>query len=198
VTDTAERRGRPRSPAVGIAVIETVLTLLEEGATIGELSIERIAREAGVGKATVYRRWSGKSALMLDVMKAVDEPNPVLEERSVRDDLVACVDSIRRRGLAKRSSAVLRNVLAQFQNDPELWCAYHDTIVVTRREQLDEVLRRGIRTGEIRDDLDLELVGDLFVGPMLARAMMQPNIPLEDGLSELMVDTVLAGVCPRP
>ncbi|MDX2708621.1 TetR/AcrR family transcriptional regulator [Streptomyces sp. PA03-6a] len=187
-------RGRPRSAAADTAIIEAVLSLLEEGATIGELSMERIARAAGVGKATVYRRWAGKNALMLDVMKSVDEQTPRLAGRSVRDDLVTCVEFIRRRALVKRSSALLRNVLAQAQNEPELWAAYHDTVIAARRAQVREVLGRGIRSGELRDDIDPELLGDLFIGPMLSRSMLRPDAALPEGLSELIVDSVLQGV----
>lgn len=187
-------RGRPRSAAADTAIIEAVLSMLEEGATIGELSMERIARAAGVGKATVYRRWAGKNALMLDVMKSVDEQTPRLSGRSVRDDLVACVEFIRRRALVKRSSALLRNVIAQAQTDPELWAAYHDTVIAARRAQVQEVLRRGVRTGELRDDIDPELLGDLVIGPMLSRSMLRPDAALPEGLSELIVDSVLQGV----
>ncbi|MFI8179558.1 TetR/AcrR family transcriptional regulator [Actinacidiphila glaucinigra] len=187
-------RGRPRSAAADTAIIEAVLSLLEEGATIADLSMERIARAAGVGKATVYRRWAGKNALMLDVMKSVDEQTPRLAGRSVRDDLVTCVEFIRRRALVKRSSALLRNVIAQAQNEPELWAAYHDTVIAARRAQVGEVLRRGVRTGELRADIDPELLGDLFLGPMLSRSMLRPDAALPEGLSELIVDAVLQGV----
>lgn len=187
-------RGRPRNAAADTAIIEAVLSLLEEGATIGELSMERIARAAGVGKATVYRRWAGKNALMLDVMKSVDEQTPRLAGRSVRDDLVTCVEFIRRRALVKRSSALLRNVIAQAQTEPELWAAYHDTVIAARRAQVQEVLLRGVRTGELRDDIDPELLGDLFIGPMLSRSMLRPDATLPEGLSELIVDSVLQGV----
>lgn len=190
-------RGRPRSAAADSAITETVLRLLEEGVTIGELSIEGIARDAGVGKATVYRRWPGKNALLMDVLNSIDEPTPELAGESVRDDLVTIIDTIRRRGLAKRSSAVMRNIILQFQQAPELWKQYHDTVVVARRDALLGVLLRGVRTGEIRPGLDLELLGDLFAGPMLNRAMMRPGASLEDGLSEAIVDTVLEGARPR-
>jgi AcrR family transcriptional regulator len=187
------RRGRPRNAAVDKAVVEAVLRLLEEGVTIGGLSMERIARRAGVGKATVYRRWPGKNELMLGVMRSVDDPGPVLEGVSVRDDLVACLESSRRRAVAKRASALLRNVLAQFQSDPDLWRAYHDTVIAGRRAQLDEVLLRGVTGGQIRADIDLELLGDLFMGPMLSRSILRPDASLEEGLAERIVDTVLAG-----
>ncbi|AJT67524.1 hypothetical protein T261_5908 [Streptomyces lydicus] len=193
-----ERRGRPRSAAADSAIIEAVLRLLEEGASIGDLSMERIAREAGVGKATVYRRWSGKSALMLDVMRSLDIPPPQLKGDSVRDDLVALLEFLRRRGLAKRSSALLRTIVSHVQAQPELWAEYHETVVRARHEALLTVLRRGVARGEIRADRAIETIADLFVGPMLARAMLHDWKELPEGLAEDIVDMVLEGVRPGP
>ncbi|MGW9433136.1 TetR/AcrR family transcriptional regulator [Streptomyces decoyicus] len=191
-----ERRGRPRSAAADSAIIEAVLRLIEDGVSIGELSMERIAREAGVGKATVYRRWSGKSALMLDVMRSLDVPSPPLDGTSVRDDLVALLEFLRRRGLAKRSSALLRTVVSHVQAQPELWAEYHETVVRARHEALLAVLRRGVANGEIRTDHDLETIADLFVGPMLARAILHEWKELPESLSADIVDMVLEGVRP--
>lgn len=189
-------RGRPRDAAVDRAVIEAVLRMLEEGASIAELSMERIAREAGVGKATVYRRWPGKSALMLDVMRSLDEGRPSLAGESVRDDMVAMLEFLRRRGLAKRHSALLRAVVAHVQAQPALWREYHDTVVQARRELVLGVLRRGVATGEIRADRDIQLLADLFVGPMLSRAVLHEWTELSEGLAEQIVDTVLDGARP--
>ncbi len=188
------RRGRPRSPAADSAIVEAVLRLIEDGASIGELSMERIAREAGVGKATVYRRWPGKSALMLDVMRSLDVPVPLLDGTSVRDDLVSLLEFLRHRGLAKRSSALLRALVSHVQAQPELWAEYHDTVVRARREALLGVLRRGVANGEIRTDRDLETVADLFVGPLLARALLHEWQELPEGLPADIVDMVLEGV----
>ncbi|MBZ4323893.1 TetR/AcrR family transcriptional regulator C-terminal ligand-binding domain-containing protein [Streptomyces huiliensis] len=191
-----QQRGRPRSAAVDTAVIESVLRLLEGGVTVSELSMERIAREAGVGKATVYRRWAGKEALMLDVLRSLEEAAPELKGVSVRDDLVALLDFLRRRGLAKRSSAVMRTVVAQVQAQPRVWREYHDTVVAARRESFREVLRRGAETGEIRADADVDLLIDLLVSPMLVRAVLHEWKELPAGLAEGIVDMVLDGVRP--
>ena len=66
------------------------MQLLEEGVPLADLSIERIARTAGVGKATIYRRWEGKEELFVDVLRAMEPADPELPGTSVRDDLVAC------------------------------------------------------------------------------------------------------------
>ncbi|MFP8963657.1 TetR/AcrR family transcriptional regulator [Streptomyces nanhaiensis] len=190
-------RGRPRSAAADRAIIGAVLRLLERGIGVGALSMEGIAREAGVGKATVYRRWPGKDALLLDVMRALDEPPPEVRGRSVREDLVEILEGLRRKGLAKRDSALLRTMMSHFHSHPRLWQEYHDTVIRARRETLHAVLRRGVAEGEIRSDLDVELLGELFVGPMLSRALLHEWRELPEELSEQIVDGVLDGARPR-
>ncbi|MTE18775.1 TetR family transcriptional regulator [Streptomyces sp. TRM43335] len=190
-------RGRPRSVAADRAIVEAVLRLLERGVGVDALSMEGIAREAGVGKATVYRRWPGKDALLLEVMRTLDEPPIVPRGESVRDDLVEILEQLRRRGLAKRNSALLRAMMGHFHSHPELWREYHDSTIRARRDLLHSVLRRGMAAGEIRTDLDVELLGELFVGPMLSRAMLHEWKALPPGLAEDIVDGVLDGARPR-
>ncbi|MFG3015552.1 TetR/AcrR family transcriptional regulator [Streptomyces cinerochromogenes] len=189
-------RGRPRSEAVERAILEGVMKLLEEGVPLAELSIERVARTAGVGKATIYRRWSGKEELFVDVVRAAEPPDPQLPGTSVRDDLVVLLEALRQRGLVSRSSAILHNVYAQMKSAPKVWAAYHASVIAPRRVLALEVLRRGQENGEIRADVDLDLANDMFVGPMLVRSVMRPEADLPEGLAEQIVDTVLDGLRP--
>ncbi|MCX4810601.1 TetR/AcrR family transcriptional regulator [Streptomyces sp. NBC_01239] len=192
----APTRGRPRSEAVERAIREGVMKLLEDGVPLAELSIERIARTAGVGKATIYRRWPGKEELFVDVVREAEPQDPELPGISLRDDLVAMTEQLRQRGLMTRSSALLHNVFAQMKSTPKLWDAYHATVVEPRRRRQVEVLRRGQETGELRTDLDAELMNDMIVGPMLLRTVMRFDADLPEGLSELLVDTVLVALRP--
>lgn len=189
-------RGRPRSEAVERSIIEGAIKLLEDGVPLAEISIERLARTAGVGKATIYRRWSGKEELFVDVIRATEPPDAELPGTSMRDDLIALLEPLRQRGLASRSSALLHNVYAQVKSSPKIWAAYHATVIEPRRLTTFEVLRRGQRDGELRDDVDIEVINDLFVGPMLVRAVMRPDAELPEDLAEQIVDTVLAGLRP--
>ncbi|MET7655092.1 TetR/AcrR family transcriptional regulator [Streptomyces sp. NPDC005486] len=189
-------RGRPRSEAVERAIIEGTMNLLEDGVPLAEISIERIARTAGVGKAAIYRRWSGKEELFVDVLRAAEPQDPELPGTSMRDDLIVLLEALRRRGLANRSSAILHNVHAQMKSSPKIWAAYHNTAIEPRRRMAVEVLRRGQENGELRADLDLELVNDMFVGPMLVRAILRPEADLSEELPERIVDALLAGLRP--
>lgn len=189
-------RGRPRSEAVERAITEGVLKLLEDGVPLAELSIERIARTAGVGKATIYRRWSGKEELFVDVVRAAEPPDPELPGTSVRDDLVVLMEHLRRRGLMTRSSALLHNVIAQMKSSPRIWDAYHAAVVEPRRRTQHAILRRGQDNGELRPDIDVDVLNDMIFGPMLVRAVMRPDAGLPEGLAEQMVDAVLEGLRP--
>ncbi|MFF7542566.1 TetR/AcrR family transcriptional regulator [Streptomyces canus] len=193
---TGPVRGRPRSEAVERSIIEAVIKLLEDGVPLAELSIERIARTAGVGKATIYRRWNGKEELFVDVVRTAEPPDAELPGTSMRDDLVALLEQLRQRGLMTRSSALLHSVFAQMKSSPKVWDAYHAIVVAPRRRKQVAILRRGQANGELRTDIDVELVNDLFIGPMLFRTIMQPNAALPQGLSEQIVDTVLEGLRP--
>ncbi|WP_086560651.1 TetR/AcrR family transcriptional regulator [Streptomyces africanus] len=189
-------RGRPRSEAVERAIIEGLMKLLEEGVSLAELSIERVARTAGVGKATIYRRWSGKEELFVDVLRAVEPPEPPLPGTSMRDDLVALLEQARRRGLANRSSAILTNVHAQMKSSPKIWAAYEAMVLAPRRRLGLEILRRGQENGELRTDVDLELLGDLFIAPVLVRSVLRPDADLPEDLAAQVVDTLLEGLRP--
>jgi AcrR family transcriptional regulator len=198
-TTAVAPRGRPRNAAVGRTVIDTVLRLISEGASVADLSMEGIAREAGVGKATVYRRWPSKDALLLDVLAAVESPAPDKCTGVLRDDLIAAVEYIRRRSLAKRESALMRTMVTVVESSPALWRRYRDTVVAGRRRMLTELLEHGIATGQIRPELgaDLDLLADMVVGPVLARATLRPEAALPDHLAELVIDTLLDGMRPR-
>ncbi|WP_419994357.1 TetR/AcrR family transcriptional regulator [Streptomyces boninensis] len=191
------RRGRPRSEAAERAIIEGVLHLLEEGAAIGDLTMERIARTAGVGKATIYRRWAGRDELLVDVLASLEPPLQEPEGETVRDVLVACLESIRQRALTKRASAALRMAMTQAQQHPQLAKKYHETVIGPRRALLRQVIERGVAAGELRADLDVELLMELFAGPMLSRAVLHEWAPLDDDLPAQIVDAVLDGVRPR-
>src|SRR5215472_3964049 len=94
VTTAVRKAGRPRSEQADRAIIEAALDLFAESGPEG-LCIERVAARAGVGKATIYRRWPGKEDLLLDALAALTVPLPAPKGVSVREDLAALVDAMR-------------------------------------------------------------------------------------------------------
>ncbi|MBV6696100.1 TetR/AcrR family transcriptional regulator [Kitasatospora aureofaciens] len=193
------RRGRPRSEAAEQAIFTAVEDLMAGGTTLSELTIEGIATAAGVGKATIYRRWPNKEALLVDVVSRLEVPMPESTGGSARDELVAMIDYMRRRGLAKRTRWVLKAAFGQMHSLPELHAAYHDRVVKPRREAALDLVQRAIDEGVLRADLDLDLLGDLLLGPILYRSILWEDSDLEDPeLARKMVDALLDGLAPRP
>ncbi|WP_443079284.1 TetR/AcrR family transcriptional regulator [Streptomyces sp. NBC_01498] len=191
------RRGRPRSEAAERAIVQAVVRLLEEGEPLAGLSIERIARTAGVGKATIYRRWPGKEDLFVDVLQAIEPDEPALSGTSGLADILVGLESMRRRGLAQRGSALLHNVFAQMKSHPKLWEAYQRTVIEPRRVEMTAAVRRAVAAGELRDDVDAQLIEELLVGPMLVRTVHRKDAPLGDDLSERILRALLEGLLPR-
>ncbi|URM91607.1 TetR/AcrR family transcriptional regulator [Streptomyces sp. MRC013] len=160
-------------------------------------SVERTARTAGVGKATVYRRWPGTEELLVDLLRSAGPVRPEPPGTSVRDGLVVLPEAVRPRGEARRSSAALHTASAQLHGHPRLREAYRRTVVEPHRRAALDVLRRGVAAGEIRPDADVELLADLLGGPLVLRAAAAPGADLGGDLPALIVDTVLSGAAVR-
>ncbi|SBT39779.1 transcriptional regulator, TetR family [Micromonospora narathiwatensis] len=194
--DAPRSPGRPRSVRADEAIVQATLDLLAEGSTIEALSIEAIAARAGVGKATIYRRWSGKDALLLDALHTLKGTPPQPAGHSVRDDLVLLVGAIGH-NIDPRAAKIMPCLVPEVNRSPAHYRLYQN-MVEPRRKLMRQVLQRGVRTGELRADLDIELAMALLSGPMLMQRMLrwQPEL---DGriLPERIVDAVLDGLRAR-
>ncbi|MEV6927883.1 TetR/AcrR family transcriptional regulator [Dactylosporangium sp. NPDC051485] len=184
--------GRPRSARVDEAIVEAVFELLSGGQSADAISIEAVAAKAGVGKATIYRRWPNKEALLIDAVLAMKGPLPEPRGESARDDLVTLVASMRNKRMAQYGKATACLMPELFKSQ-EMQRVYQG-VVEPRRELMRVVLRRGIASGELRADLDVEMCLLVLSGPSLAQNMLRwnPNVP-DDNFAESLVDFVLRG-----
>ncbi len=187
--------GRRRDPRTDVAAIEAVLDLVGSGATLSGLSLVTIADRAGVSRNSLYRRWKTKDELYLDVLDAINKPLPDLRRPTARDELIAHLAVLIERTLDNRASSMLRALLAEAAAFPELHRRYFDEIVTPRREASYQIIRRGIAAGEIRPDIDVALVNEVLVGPILARLGSGGTEGLDPvQTSRRIVDLVYAGV----
>jgi AcrR family transcriptional regulator len=185
--------GRPRSACVDQKIIDAVLDLLAEGTGFAAISIEAVAARAGVGKATIYRRWASKNALLLDAVRALKTPQPPLSGRSLREDLIELLNVVSV-SADPRAERVFPCLVPEVIANPDLQELYQQ-IVEPRRERVRAVLRRGIEAGELRPDIDIELIALLLSAPLMVQRMLAWNPRLAaDTLTEKVVDTVLAGI----
>ncbi|GIF71532.1 TetR/AcrR family transcriptional regulator [Asanoa siamensis] len=195
--DAPRAPGRPRSVRVDEAIVSATLDLLAEGTTVDVLSIEAIASRAGVGKATIYRRWPGKEALLHDALATLKLPGPELAGESVRDDLIALLSQVGPTGHDPRFPKILPCILPHLSRSPEHYQAYQD-IIEPRRNRVRQVLRRGVANGELRADLDIELTMAVLIGPILMQRVVRWHPDLDaDKMPEQVVDLLMAGIAPH-
>jgi AcrR family transcriptional regulator len=197
----ARRPGRPRSDQADEAILDAVFALFSEGATYDGLSMEMIAAEAKVGKATIYRRWPNKEALVIDAIcrRLHPEKEISVPGRSVREDLIFLLEMMRQH-LQEETSGAAYNVLAHASKaNPTLYSRYHEVAIEPRREIYRQVLRRGVATGELRADLDIERAMVMLTSAMLNVTRHAPPVkPVGRDFSVGLTDDLLRGAAPRP
>jgi len=176
--------------------MDATLSLFAESGAAG-LCIEKVAARAGVGKATIYRRWPGKEDLLLDAMAWLKAPLPVPAGRSVAEDLRMLLEAMCEQFADPRQAREFALLLGEGARYPRLMARYTETVIEPRREVIRNVLRRGIATGELRADVDIEAALFMLTGSVLARSKHGEHLPVEPGYAGRVVDELLAGLHAR-
>jgi len=192
------RPGRPRSEQAEQAIIDATLDLFAEQGFEG-VCVEAVAARAGVGKATIYRRWPNKEELLLAAFGSLKSPFPEPKGVSVRDDLLAMVEVMCADKADPRKARRYALLLGEGEKYPRLMARYKETVVEPRRDVMRAVIRRGIETGELRPDIDVEVALLALTGVVLAKEKSAPGDPdaLNDEFAARVVDGVLLGLAAR-
>ena len=189
------RPGRPRSEQAEQAIIEATLELFAEKGPDG-LCVEAVAARAGVGKATVYRRWHNKEDLLLAALGSLKSPLPDADTGSVRDDLIALVTVMSQDAVDPARQRQYTLLLGEGEKYPKLMARYAETVVEPRRDIIRSVLRRGIETGQVRPDLDIEVAMLTLTGAAMSRGRCE-LVPHDKEFATRVVDSLLLGLSPR-
>jgi len=193
-TDDRRPPGRPRSADANRAIIEATLELLTESG-VASLAIEQVAARAGVAKATIYRRWPNKDALILDALATVEDQPPTLPGTSLRADLLALVSGMVGRAVHPGRGQLYAWMVAESERNPEIAHKYKSLVVERRRRLLESVLRQWQEKGELRADVDIEVAELLVTAPMLVyRVHWNPGQEPPADLATQLVDAALFGV----
>jgi len=189
------RPGRPRSEQAEQAIIEATLELFAEQGFEG-VCVEAVAARAGVGKATIYRRWPNKEELLLAAFGSLKSPFPEPAGVSVRDDLLAMVKVMCADKSDPRKARRYALLLGEGEKYPRLMARYKETVVEPRRDAMRAVIRRGVQTGELRPDTDVEIAMLTLTGAIMAHEK-SPDAILDDEFATRLVDGLLLGLSAR-
>jgi len=185
------RPGRPRSEQAEQAIIEATLDLFAEQGFEGAC-VEAVAARAGVGKATIYRRWPNKEELLLAAFGSLKSPYPEPKGVSARDDLIAMLTVMCADRADPRKARRYALLLGEGEKYPRLMARYKETVVEPRRDIMRAVIRRGIESGELRADTDVDIAMFAMTGTVMAKEM-----PADPGFAERIVDELMLGLRPR-
>jgi AcrR family transcriptional regulator len=185
--------GRPRSEEAHQAILDATLSLLAE-VGFSALTVEGVASRAGVGKATIYRRWPSKLPLVVEAFGGL----PGLEDVDTGDlvgDLRQMLRSYLELFNTTPLAAVLPSLAGERAHNPEL-SELFDPVLKGRRQPLVGALERAVARGEISPDVDLELAADLIVGPISVRLFFTGG-KISPRIVEPLIDLALDGIRGR-
>ena len=188
--------GRPRSEASHRAIIQATLDLLLESG-YRSLTMEGVRARAGVGKATIYRRWSSKEELVRDAIVFMHDDLQAPDTGSLRGDYEGLASRVRSAAQRAGVATLMPRLLGETANDPELHKILYDNLVEPRRAQMRTIVERAMARGEIRDDVDIELIIDLFAGPVIYRLLITRGDLTQLPAIDKQLDALLNGLVPR-
>src|SRR6516162_10095620 len=193
--EPARRPGRPRSERAEQAILDATVEAIGECGVDG-VRCEDVAARAGVGKATLYRRWPGKEDLLIAAFASLKTPLPQPRGESVRDDLIAMVEVMAADVQDPRHARQFALLHGEGERYPRLMARYKEQVVEPRRELIRSVLRRGAGNGELRPDTDVEIAMLTLTGAVMARDKHDSTPPLP-GFAARVVDELLRGIAAR-
>ncbi|AWT47245.1 MULTISPECIES: TetR/AcrR family transcriptional regulator [Streptomyces] len=190
-------RGRGRRPADEVrADVFRVVGEILLGEGIADLTFERVARLSGVSKTTLYKWWPSKGALALDgYFHAVEETLAFEDTGDIRADLLSQLRAFARVMTATPAGRVVTELIGQSQTDEDLAVAFRSLYSGERRRLAGERLRRAQEQGQIRDDVDVQVLVDQLWGAVYHRLLI-PDEPVTDAFVTALVSNLIDGITP--
>jgi len=187
-----KKKGRPRNVETEKAILVASYDLLLENG-FGAVTVEKIAERAKVSKATIYKWWPNKAAVVMDsFLSAAMSRLPVPDTGSTINDIVIQVTNLAG-FLTSREGKVINELIAEGQFDLKLAEEYRSRYFNPRRLDSRRILERGVQRGELKKDLDIELSIDLIYGPLFYRLLVTGE-KLDEPFIEVLINYAFEGI----
>jgi AcrR family transcriptional regulator len=186
--------GRPRSEQARLSILRSTLKLLAKKG-FSQLTIEAVAAHAKVGKATVYRWWPDKAALIADAFASNTTGKLHFPDTgSLRSDMSQQMQQLVKIFRSRRGR-IVSAMLGAGQSDRSLIAAFRDRFLMPRRQEAYATLRRAIKRGQLRKNVDMDLLLDSLYGPIYMRFLIQHG-SLTPEFVEGLCSLALGGATP--
>jgi AcrR family transcriptional regulator len=182
------RPGRPRDPALDDAILDAAMALFAEGGYRG-VTIEGVATRAGVGKASIYRRYPTRAELVVEAIRTrMCLIHDLTDTGDLRADLLALLQPLVDR-LRTPDGPVLTALMAERFREPELAAEFERSVVGRKREHVRRLIRAALERGELPPDTDIELLAESPAAIVWHHALN--NLPFDEGFAARVIDHVL-------
>lgn len=169
IDEPPRKQGRPRSAKAHKAILDATLSELEDKGFAG-LTVDSVAAKAGVSKATIYRRWPSKSVLCLAAFDSLPDLS-VPDTGTIHEDLKTIMVQFLGFLETTPSMSALASLTEERNHNPDIAEALAAEMN-RRREPLRIIIKRGIARQEIAGSIDVELLIDAVMGPLLMRQLI--------------------------
>jgi AcrR family transcriptional regulator len=190
-----KRPGRPRDESARQRILDAALEIVEE-VGFAEVTTCAIAERAGVGKATVYRWWPNKAAVLIEAFREAVAPEvPFVDTGSFEADLRLQVEKFTRMLMGPKGR-MLAAILAAAQNDADVAAALTDYWIAPRRAEASAALERKEHWRQFRGTMDTGLLLDVLYGPLYFRLLT--GLPLSLEYANQIVEHALRALRAAP
>ena len=168
----ARKSGRPRSSESRDSILESARKLLLH-TSVREVSIEGIAKRAGVGKTTIYRWWPNKIAVVLDAILEKDVAGIDIVAGGSADDMLVRALERFMKFMKGRTGQIVAGIFAEAQGNDEMLEVFQRHFMMNHVEILSNIIDQGKSTGVFRQELDTEMAVHMIYGTVFYRLMAQ-------------------------
>ena len=185
--------GRPRDTQIDVEVVEAVLNALERGG-YRAVTMEGIAKNVDRPRSSLYRRWPSKHHLVAYAVVSELGENPAADTGTLRGDLLSAVRTLWRAFRGPLGHA-LAGLVADMAQDAALASSIRQQVLTPRRRSMREAIERASARGEVRNNLDVELLLDMLTGPFYFRTLFG-HASMSRENTEQIVDCILCVINP--
>ncbi|WP_180229242.1 TetR/AcrR family transcriptional regulator [Bacillus wiedmannii] len=180
------KRGRPRNIETQKAILSASYELLLESG-FKAVTVDKIADRAKVSKATIYKWWPNKAAVVMDGFLSAAARLPVPDTGSALTDILTHATSLGS-FLISREGTIITELVGEGQFDSKLAEEYRARYFHPRRLQAKQLLEKGIKRGELKENLDVDLSIDLIYGPIFYRLLVTGEKLDESYVHDLVIN----------
>lgn len=190
--EPARKPGRPRSEEAHHALLEATARLME-AMPIRNITIAGIAKEAGVGKPTIYRWWDSKCAIVMDAFLDTAAPQiPFPKDKPAIESLTLQVKRVIKL-LRGRSGRIIAEMVGEGQSDAHILEEFRDRFFSQLLAPARAVIERGKESGELDESLDTDLAPDLIYGPIYYRLLVGHH-PLDERFAKALPERITSAL----